>query len=120
MWFLHKKVLLTKDNLTKRNWVGYKKFAFCDSEESIGHLFRKCNFAKLVWQVVYFTFNIPPPTNIKNIFRNWLNGIDKTTKARIRVGVCAIFWIIWNCQNDTPSDPYYSSLIRMYLPLKCV
>jgi hypothetical protein len=27
-------------------------------------------FAKLVWQVVHFTFNIPPPTNIKKLFGN--------------------------------------------------
>jgi hypothetical protein len=100
MWFLHKKVLLTKDNLSKRNWIGCKKCAFCDSEESVEHLFIKCNFAKLIWQVVYFTFNMPPPTNIKNLFGNWLNGIGKTTKARIRAGVCAILWTLWNYRNN--------------------
>ena len=25
MWFLNRKVLLTKDNLAKRNWIGSKK-----------------------------------------------------------------------------------------------
>jgi hypothetical protein len=30
----------------------------------------------------------------------------------------AISWTM--CPKDTPSDPYYSSLVRMYLPLKCV
>jgi hypothetical protein len=25
MWFLHQKVILTKDNLAKRNWTGCKK-----------------------------------------------------------------------------------------------
>ena len=30
----------------------------------------------------------------------WLNGIDKITKSRIRMGVCAILWAIWNCRND--------------------
>ena len=34
LWFLHRKVLLTKDNLAKRNWNGCKKCCFCDSEES--------------------------------------------------------------------------------------
>jgi hypothetical protein len=28
MWFLYKKVLLTKDNLAKRNWIGCKKMCF--------------------------------------------------------------------------------------------
>jgi hypothetical protein len=34
------------------------------------------------------------------MFRNWLNGIDKSAKARIRIGVCALVWAMWNCQND--------------------
>jgi hypothetical protein len=34
------------------------------------------------------------------MFGNWLNGIDKTVKARIRIGVCALVWAIWNCRND--------------------
>jgi hypothetical protein len=34
------------------------------------------------------------------MFRKWLNGIDKTSKAQIRIGVCALVWAIWNCQND--------------------
>jgi hypothetical protein len=87
MWFLHKSFLLTKDNLLKRIWIGCKKCAFCDSEESVEYLFLKCNFAKLLCKVVHYTFNIPPPTNIKNLFASWLNGIDKITKSRIRVGV---------------------------------
>jgi hypothetical protein len=32
---------------------------------------------------------------------NWLNGIDKDTKARIRMGVSAICcWTIWNCRSN--------------------
>jgi hypothetical protein len=34
------------------------------------------------------------------MFGNWLNGIDRDTKARIRVGTCAIVWSLWNCRND--------------------
>jgi hypothetical protein len=100
MWFLHKKVPLTKDNLTKRKWVGCKKCAFCDSEESVEHLFIRCKFAKLVWQVVHFTFHMPPPTNIKNLFGNLSNGTKRKTKSHIRAGVYAILWAIWNSRND--------------------
>jgi hypothetical protein len=28
--------------------------------------------------------------------------------------------VVASRKKNTPSDPYYSSLIRMYLPLKCV
>src|SRR6266498_358152 len=86
MWFLHKKVLLTKDDLAKRKWMGSTKCCFCDSEETIEHLFLFCPFAKMIWRIVYLTFALPPPTNITNMFRNWLNGIDKKTKAKIRIG----------------------------------
>jgi hypothetical protein len=80
MWFLNKKVLLTKDNLTKRNWTGSKKCAFCTADESIEHLFIKCPFARLIWRVVHFTFNVSPPANIKNLFGKWLNGIIRKLK----------------------------------------
>jgi hypothetical protein len=35
MWFLHQKVLLTKDNLAKRNCQGSKKCCHCDQDETI-------------------------------------------------------------------------------------
>jgi hypothetical protein len=117
MWFLHQKVILTKDNLAKRNWTGCKKCAFCDSEESINHLFFACPFARLIWRVVQFTFDIPPPTNVTNMFGNWLNGVEKQTKARIRVGVCALIWALWNCRNDMvfnkTGTAHFLQVIRM-------
>jgi hypothetical protein len=100
MWFLHKKVILTKDNLARRNWNGCKKCVFCDSSESINHLFFDCPFAKLIWRVIQFTFNIPPPTNVTNMLGNGLNGVGKTTKVRIRIGFSALMWAIWNSRND--------------------
>jgi hypothetical protein len=39
MWFFHRKVILTKDNLLKRNWNGNTSCCFCDKEETIQHLF---------------------------------------------------------------------------------
>jgi hypothetical protein len=48
MWFLHKGVILTKDNLAKRNWNGCDKCVFCDKKETIQHLFISCPFAKMI------------------------------------------------------------------------
>ena len=31
----------------------------------------------VVWINIHFSFNIPPPTNIRNLFGNWLNEIEK-------------------------------------------
>jgi hypothetical protein len=78
---LKQKVIFTKDNLSKRNWHGCKKCAFCDHEESINHLFFDCPFARLVWRVVHFTFNIVPPTNCTNMF-NLVIGLMGLTKIQ--------------------------------------
>ena len=38
LWFLKKGVILTKNNLAKRNWNGGKAY-FCSTPETIQHLF---------------------------------------------------------------------------------
>ena len=48
MWFLSRKVLLTKDNLIKRQWIGCKKCVFCGSDEMIEHLFISCQLARQI------------------------------------------------------------------------
>ena len=90
MWFLHKKVLLTKDNLAKRNWKGSSHCSFCGNDENIDHLFISCSFAKLIWWVVFCTYNIPPPTNVTNLFGNWLQGWIKIPKIGF-VQTCQLF-----------------------------
>ena len=100
LWFLHRKIILTKDNLIKRRWQGSKHCAFCQHDEMVDHLFSNCTFTKNIWRLIHFTFNILPTTSITNMFGNWLSGVDKTTKARIRIGVSAFMWAIWNCRND--------------------
>jgi hypothetical protein len=39
LWFLKKGVILTKDNLAKRNWQGSKYCCFCSNFETIQHMF---------------------------------------------------------------------------------
>ena len=100
MWFVQREVILTKDNLAKRNWNGCKKCCFCDKDETIQHIFISCPFATLIWRTVHVAYNLTPPTSIPNLFGNWLVGINKILKGHIRVGVCALLWAIWNCRND--------------------
>ena len=100
MWFHFNKVILTKDILAKRQWNGYKKCMFCDSKESIDHLFFTCPFAHGLWTIVQYALNIIPPSNVSNMFGNWLHGVEKKTKAQIRVGTCALVWSLWNYRND--------------------
>jgi hypothetical protein len=99
MWFLHRKVLLTKDNLIKRNWTSNEKCYFCDNKESI-HLFFDCPLPKVIWRIVHMSFGLAPPKNVTKFFGNWLKGISKKDLIQIRLGVCAMVLAIWNTRND--------------------
>lgn len=99
MWYIHKGVILTKDNLSKRRWDVSKRCCFCDQEETIQHLFLKCALARLLWRTIHVSFNIFPSSSISNLFANCLNGVKPNTAACIRVGVCVLLWAIWNSRN---------------------
>jgi hypothetical protein len=87
MGFFHRKIILIKDNLLKRNWNGNESCCFCDSKESIQHLFFECPLAKIIWRIIYMTFGLEPPKNVTNLFGTWLKGIPKEDHIQIRVGV---------------------------------
>ena len=60
-WYLRRGVILTKDNLAKRNWHGSKKCVFCTHDESIKHLFFHCEFARSIWSAVQIGSTLYPP-----------------------------------------------------------
>ncbi len=74
LWYLKKGVILTKDNLAKRNWKGSTKCCFCNHNETIQHLFFDCHVARFVWSILFITFGINPPNNVANMFGIWLKG----------------------------------------------
>jgi hypothetical protein len=117
MWFLHRKVILTRDNLAKRNWQGSKTCCFCDKDESIQHLFFDCLLAKTLWRIIHLTFGLAPPKNISNLFGNWLNGLNKRTKCQIRVGVCALLWALWHVRNDITFNKSRNASFLQVIPL---
>jgi hypothetical protein len=84
-WYLRRGVVLTKDNLAKRNWQGSKLYAFCNQDETIKHLFFRCGFAKSIRSVIQLASALYPPCSVTNIFGNWLNGVDPRFKTHIRV-----------------------------------
>jgi hypothetical protein len=60
-----------------------------------------CPFAKnCLANDLFNIYNIPLPSNITNMFGNWLNGVTKIDKAKIRIGVLALCWAIWISRND--------------------
>uniref|UniRef100_A0A452YYY1 Reverse transcriptase zinc-binding domain-containing protein n=1 Tax=Aegilops tauschii subsp. strangulata TaxID=200361 RepID=A0A452YYY1_AEGTS len=71
-----------------------------DHDETIQHLFLECPLAKLLWRTIHIAFNINPPVDIASLFGTWLARVEQITAARIRIGICALLWAIWNCRND--------------------
>jgi hypothetical protein len=71
LWYLKRGVVLTKDNLGRRNWRGGKQCVFCAQDETIQHLFFDCHFAKFIWTTVHIAFNVDKPVSISHLFYNW-------------------------------------------------
>jgi hypothetical protein len=91
-------MILTNENLIKRNWHGNTTCCFCDNDESIQHLFFECPLAKIVWRLVHIIFGLALSKNVTNLFVNWLACINKKDVKQIRICVCAIIWALWNAR----------------------
>ena len=117
MWFLHRKVILTKDKLVKPNWHGNQKCCFCEQDESIQHLFFDCQFARIVWRLIHMSFSLAPSKTVTNLFGNWLKGISKLVPKNIRVGVYVVLWTVWNMRNDLVFNKQKSISCLQVIPL---
>jgi hypothetical protein len=92
-------VILTKDNLIRRNWRG-KHCIFCSQSESIQHLFFDCHFAKFIWIVVQISFNIQMPLSVLHLFNDWASSMGRNMQKLLLIGVAALIWSIWISRND--------------------
>jgi hypothetical protein len=104
LWYMRRGVILTKDNLAKRNWQGSVRCCFCHNDETIQHLFFKCPFARAIWSIVQVATNLYLPQSVSNLFGTWLWGLDKEQKLLALTGAAAICWAIWRCRNDIVFD----------------
>jgi exonuclease III len=100
LWFLQRGVILTKDNLAKKNWKGSQECLCCNMNETIQHLFLDCPLAKMIWRIIFYATNLNQPRSIDHMFGNWLNNYHKKIKPLIWVGLAALCWAIWRCRND--------------------
>jgi hypothetical protein len=100
LWYLKNGVVLTKDNLVKRQWKGCTNCCFCDVSESIQHLFFDCPLAKLMWGILCFTFGVKIPSDVENLFGPWLRSFSKKQRNLVLVGVAAFSWAVWISRND--------------------
>ena len=112
-WYLCRGVVLTKDNLAKRNWKGSTKCMFCHHDETIKHLFFDRQFARSIWSAIQVPSNLYPPTSVANIFGNWLHGIDHKFRKHIWVGAIALLWLLWLCRSDRVFNAKLSSPMQL-------
>ena len=77
LWFLKKSVILTKDNLPKRNWQGSKYCCFYTNFETIQHMFFECNYAKFLWRALHMVFGITPPRTVATFLGIGISSVEK-------------------------------------------
>jgi len=104
LWLLEKGVILTKDNLIKRKWVGDPSCYFCSDNENINHLLFCCPVAKVIWGIIAMSLganNIPTDIDqYKRCVNRWLlNGTFFHT-----LGLAAFCWAIWKRRNKACFD----------------
>jgi hypothetical protein len=88
MWYLQKEVVLTNDNLAKKNWNGGKQCCFCHANETVKHLFFDCYYAKFMWGLSYLPFNIiPPRTTFVWFMAQSVSGKIEKTGASWSIGI---------------------------------
>jgi hypothetical protein len=93
-WYLHRRVLFTRDNPVKRNWHRSLKYVFCHHDETIKYLFFYCKLAIPTWSIIQVVSNLYHPWSVPNICGNWLYSVDHSFTILIRV------WSFWLCRND--------------------
>ena len=112
MWFLKKRVILTKDNLARRSWNGSKVCCFCNNLETTQHLFFDRHYACFLWCAVYWVFGITPPTSVSQLFGDGQNWAAANT-------VC-LFWHEHRpCVGQSGSQEMISFLTKAKNKLFC-
>jgi hypothetical protein len=61
MWYLKREVILTKDNLARRNWTGDKSRCLCHFSESIQHLFLIASMPSFCGALYTYFLEFYPP-----------------------------------------------------------
>jgi hypothetical protein len=90
LWYLQRGVILTKDDLAKRNWRDSKQCCFCNCDEIINHLLFNCHHAKEIWRIVYLATGLTPPKMATNMLGVWLYNLDQENMMLILVEVVVL------------------------------
>jgi hypothetical protein len=99
MWLMHENAILTKDNLSRRNWHGDKRCFSCNTFESIEHLFFECYMARYIWSLVAYVMGANCRPCSFEQFWIWVDRYISSNKRIHFVGLSAICWAIWKTRN---------------------
>jgi hypothetical protein len=100
LWYLHRGVLLTKDNLARRNWICNRVCCFCHLEETIQHLSFECRFTIAVWSFFHCASNITQLASTIYMLGLWLEGSSDSLHSIVLLGAVAVCWSIWLSRNN--------------------
>jgi hypothetical protein len=67
-------------------------------------LLYECFYAKFIWGLSQFPFNIVPPHNVHHMFGTWLHQFGGTLKRQVLAGASTFCWAIWLSRNELIFD----------------
>ena len=100
MWRVFKGYIPTDEVLKKKGLTVVSKCQFCNSSESIHHIFFKCNIAWRAWCYFAQLFNVHINYNmsLSQMVRTWLIS----SKAEVHITHIIpplLFWSLWEARN---------------------
>ena len=118
LWQLFQDVVLTRENMKKRKWLGNPTCSFCDQLETSRHLLFSCSHAKVVWGVLGSMFGASCcPSSLWQSFA-WFQAFFHRNKNFHMLLLAAGCWAIWTLVLSRWGWNYREST-RLPL-LKCV
>jgi hypothetical protein len=96
MWFLYQRLLLTKDNLAKRNWQGSKNVVITIRMKQYIFLLSAL-LQRWFGELFIYVFQLITTEKITNLFDNWLAGVNKKERHKSELVLVLFFWHYGMC-----------------------
>ena len=64
------------------------------------HLFFDCHVAKFVWNVVFFSFGVQPPSSVSHMLGSWPRGFPLKLRKQLLVQATVMCWDLWLSRNN--------------------
>jgi hypothetical protein len=95
LWFLHRGVILTKDNLVDKIGTRMRNVAIIVIMKLYSISFFQCHMVRLIWRITHTTFSLKNLTiSLIYMFGTWLQGIRWKEKNLILTDVSAVCWVM--------------------------